>query len=370
MANSSRDPYWQAGVRREMIDHPGAAADIEDECSICHMPMARATAHASGRKGRVFAHLPVTERHGEQDLLAHDGVSCTVCHQISTENLGTRESFVGGFVIAGRQPTPRPIFGPFQIDKGLETVMRSSAEFQPTEGLQIRSSALCATCHTLITQALGPDGRVIGELPEQVMFQEWQHSVYAVQQTCQSCHMPVVDEAMPIASVLGQPRQGLARHVFVGGNFFMLRLLSRYRLDLGVEATPLELDAAALRTVRNLQLQTATVSVEQMDLTGGRLDFDVAVQNLTGHKFPTGYPARRAWLHVTVRDRERRSPVRIRHHHRERPDSRERQRRGRREIRAALHARFASPARCRSMNRSWAIQQADRRRDCWRPYDT
>src|SRR5262245_45834093 len=59
MANSSRDPYWQAGVRRETIDHPTAAADIEDECSICHMPMARALAHEAGRKGQVFAHLPV-----------------------------------------------------------------------------------------------------------------------------------------------------------------------------------------------------------------------------------------------------------------------------------------------------------------------
>lgn len=303
MANSSRDPYWQASVRRETIDHPAATADIEDECSICHMPMARATAHANGRKGRVFAHLPIDQHTEPDDLLAHDGVSCTLCHQIASEKLGTSESFVGGFVIAGRQSTSRPIFGPFQMEKGLETVMRSSAEFQPTEGLQIRSAALCATCHTLITKALGPDGRVIGELPEQVMFQEWQHSIYAVQQTCQSCHMPVVEETMPITSVLGQPRQGLARHVFVGGNFFMLRLLNRYRLDLGVEAMPLELDAAALRTVRNLQLQTATISLEQIELAEGRLSFDVAVQNLAGHKFPTGYPARRAWLHVTARDR-------------------------------------------------------------------
>src|SRR5437667_6622063 len=35
MANSARDPYWQAGVRRETLDHPEAAKLIEDECSIC-----------------------------------------------------------------------------------------------------------------------------------------------------------------------------------------------------------------------------------------------------------------------------------------------------------------------------------------------
>src|SRR5215470_620375 len=41
MANSGRDPYWMAGVRRETIDHPPAAKDIQDECTICHMPMMR-----------------------------------------------------------------------------------------------------------------------------------------------------------------------------------------------------------------------------------------------------------------------------------------------------------------------------------------
>ena len=35
----------------------------------------------------------------------------------------------------------------------------------------------------------------------------------------------------------------------------------------------------------------------------GQLAIDVMVRNLTGHKLPTAYPSRRAWLHVTVRDR-------------------------------------------------------------------
>jgi hypothetical protein len=39
---------------------------------------------------------------------------------------------------------------------------------------------------------------------------------------------------------------------------------------------------------------------------GNRLETVVTVQNLGGHKFPTAYPARRVWLHVTVRDRNNR----------------------------------------------------------------
>src|SRR5215210_3313850 len=51
MANSSRDPYWMAGVRRELADHPAAAKAIEDECTICHMPMMRYEAKLAGGRG-------------------------------------------------------------------------------------------------------------------------------------------------------------------------------------------------------------------------------------------------------------------------------------------------------------------------------
>src|SRR5437762_2927250 len=58
MANAGRDPYWMAGVRRETIDHPTAARVIQDECSICHMPMMRYEARLAGGAGDAFAHLP------------------------------------------------------------------------------------------------------------------------------------------------------------------------------------------------------------------------------------------------------------------------------------------------------------------------
>ena len=80
MANSARDPYWHAAVRREVLDHPAAQAAIEDKCSTCHMPMARYDAAAAGGRGQVFANLA---RNAPQHELAADGVSCTVCHQLS-----------------------------------------------------------------------------------------------------------------------------------------------------------------------------------------------------------------------------------------------------------------------------------------------
>ena len=132
-------------------------------------------------------------------------------------------------------------------------------------------------------------------------YQEWQHSAFVRERSCQSCHMPAV-EATPIASVLGEPRDQMARHTFLGGNFFMLRMLNRYRDELGVTAQPALLEAAARATERQLQSDTATLSLVSAEAGNQTLRLAVDVRNRTGHKLPTGYPSRRVWLHVTVRD--------------------------------------------------------------------
>jgi hypothetical protein len=305
MADAGRDPYWISGVRRETIDHPSAEAAIQDECTICHMPMMRYESKLVGREGKAFEHFP-PGRDTHADGLAEDGVSCSVCHQITGENLGTRESFVGGFRIdTTKPPGERHEYGPFEIDKGHTTIMRSSSTFEPSQNTKvIRSAELCATCHTLYTKALGPQGEVIGELPEQVPYQEWLHSDYKGSASCQECHMPRVQEDVPITAVFGEPRSGFSRHTFVGGNFFMQRLLSRYRDDLAVPALPEELDSAANRTIAHLQSEAAQVTIKNLEIRDGRVEADVAVENLAGHKLPTAYPSRRMWLHVTVRDRD------------------------------------------------------------------
>ena len=308
MANSSRDPYWQGSVRRETLDHPSATADIEDECSHCHMPMAYYEAHLRGARSEVFSHLPFN-LDKKADAQAADGVSCSICHQISRQNLGTRASFVGNFIIDSPDAQGQHSeHGPYAIDAGHQRVMHSSTGgFLPGEGAQIRDSALCATCHTLYTVALDKDGKQVGELPEQMPYLEWQHSDYVNKNSCQACHMPEVQGDAPVTAVFGVMRQGARKHSFLGANFLMLRILNNHREDLNVTALPHELDAASQQTINFLQSQSARIRIPKIEISQGKLRIDVLVENLTGHKLPTAYPSRRAWLHLVIRDHDGRT---------------------------------------------------------------
>jgi hypothetical protein len=114
--------------------------------------------------------------------------------------------------------------------------------------------------------------------------------------------MPRVSGEAPITSVQGKTHEEVSRHVFVGGNAFLLRILKDHGNELGVIATAGELEASAKRTEDQLATQTASVEIKNPSVAAGRLEFAVTASNKTGHKFPTAYPARRAWLHVVVRD--------------------------------------------------------------------
>src|SRR5438876_863475 len=163
---------------------------------------------------------------------------------------------------------------------------------------------VCCTCHTLITETLGSGGKVVGSFPEQMPYLEWLHSDYPNKSTCQSCHMPEVHEAVPVTAVLGVPRTGVHLHVFVAANFFMQGMLNRYRQNLSVAALPKELTAASERTVAFLKSESARVSIRSIGISSGSFQAEVFVQNLSGHKLPTAYPSRRAWLHVVVKDHD------------------------------------------------------------------
>ena len=299
MAHSARDPYWQASVRRETGEHAKAAAAIEDECSLCHMPMDHVAAKAAGRPGRVFANLGRAAQ-GAGAAAARDGVSCSVCHQIEPDKLGKPESFVGGFVVDTSGKSPRKAMGPFEIKPAIARVMASATGFLPTAAPHIRSSELCATCHTLITEALDADGKPVGRLPEQVPYLEWLASSYRDATSCQGCHMPEARGPLAIANLLAEPRPELNRHEFLGGNFLVPAMLKR--LAVAMPALPQDLDGAVARARAHVERDAATLAIGDIEVKDGVLAAPITVENLTGHKLPTAYPSRRVWLHLVVKD--------------------------------------------------------------------
>jgi mono/diheme cytochrome c family protein len=302
MANSARDPYWQASVRAEVSLRPEMRQEIESTCARCHMPMAHETALAEGEEPAVLDEGFLREDN-PLHTLAMDGVSCALCHQIREEGLGLPASFNGGFVIDRETPVGgRLTFGPFTIEETQSALMQGASGYIPLQGLHLSQSEMCASCHTLYTPILNVEGEAVGEFPEQVPYLEWFYSSYRNSATCQDCHMPEADGGVRISATSTNLRSPVSRHSTVGGNVFLLEMLKAFGEELGVTASTEQFDETIAATRALLQEQTATVAVEEIRLVGDYLSAEVVIENNVGHKFPTSFPSRRAWLHITVED--------------------------------------------------------------------
>jgi hypothetical protein len=296
MANSFRDPYWRAQMATEIEAEPHLKREIEGLCLRCHAPMASQQARLDGLE-------PPTIEAALASPLAPEGVSCTVCHQAQPANLGTAESFSGRIEIKN----DKQIFGPYADPA--TAPMRMHTGYTPTQGEHISSSALCGACHTLYTQAAGAKSPFL----EQAPYLEWRNSVFSDEgqkteqsRSCVECHMMDAG-SMRIARNPGgvdfniRVRDEVRAHTMVGGNAFMTDMLRANREALGVTATDEALKRVATASRALLAHQTANLEVLDVRRSAERLEFGVKVENLTGHKLPSGYPSRRAWLRVEVR---------------------------------------------------------------------
>lgn len=293
MANAAKDPFWQAKVSAEVTAHPEFKEFIEDKCTTCHSPMGRTEAHFLGQEYYSLQEM-------NNDPLAMDGVSCTACHQIKIDNLGKPESFSGHYIIEN----DHLIYGPYENPFAMP--MQNMSGYTPVAGEQVHTSELCATCHTLFTPTVDNNGEIVGEAPEQTPYLEWKNSRFEAEGVeCQSCHMPEIDGSVIISNrpmMNLQARSPFGQHYFVGGNVFMLRILKEHAAKLGVTATATHFDSTIARTLRLLQQETAEVSASYTWAANDTLVVKVAVRNKTGHKFPTAYPSRRAWLYLDVKN--------------------------------------------------------------------
>jgi hypothetical protein len=119
--------------------------------------------------------------------------------------------------------------------------------------------------------------------------------------------MPSVHEAVKISSRPPwlDPRTPFWKHQFARGNVFLLRMLASH-------AEPLQANASARQFESIIeQARGQLCRAVRLWADGKRVRNEVLLQvnveNLAGHKFPTGHPYRRAWLHVRVSDHRNRT---------------------------------------------------------------
>lgn len=308
MANATRDPFFLASVTAEVEHAPDLRETIEDVCASCHMPMAHTQAVADGT-GTLILNGGFFSDENSLHVPALDGVSCSLCHQIQgTFLIDPEGSFSGNYDIDTQAVAPgRLLFGPY-VDPQQPGVMQTSVGYTPVFGEHIGASGLCATCHTLFTPTLDAQGAIVGTFPEQTPFMEWQHSEFGDgvgdDRQCQDCHMPVAEGPAVISRVPSglEAREPFYQHRFLGGNVQMLRLLRDNVDQLGLTASTAQFADSIARTEDFLQNETADLAIVDARTSGQTLTATLEVTNMTGHKFPTSFPSRRAWILLTVTD--------------------------------------------------------------------
>jgi hypothetical protein len=196
----------------------------------------------------------------------------------------------------------RLAYGPYEQPFGRPMQMHTG--YVPVYGAHTGTAEMCATCHNLYTPYVDAQGNVLGEFPEQTPYTEWQNSTFGGAMPCQGCHMPTAQSGVVISLMPSRlaPRQPFFLHWFVGGNALMLQILADWAGELGVTADAAHFDATRGRVVDQVGGRAARLTVESLALGDGVLTASLKVAALTGHKFPTSFPSRRAWLHVTVTD--------------------------------------------------------------------
>jgi hypothetical protein len=292
MGNSSKDPLWRAMVAEEVHNFPQIQELIEKTCLRCHSPMGYTEAFFNGDTTYSMAQL-------KQDQLANDGVSCTLCHQINSDNFGFDGSYSGHYNIYADSV----IYGPYDSSDTQFMPIWPNVNYTVEYAPHMNQSELCATCHTLFTPYLDNQGNIAGTFPEQTPYLEWKNSNYPAQNIqCQDCHMPKIYDPISISSRGSYPdRTPFWRHTFVGGNLYILKILKANIDSINATAEPEHFDSTIARAKHNMSENTLVLSTFS-DFQNDSLEIRVILENLAGHKIPTGIPFRRMWIHLKVEE--------------------------------------------------------------------
>lgn len=290
MGLSGVDPLWKAKVHHEMAVNPSHADELQNLCTSCHAPMGHYNAFYRSQGLYTMEKL-------QTDSLGLSGVGCLSCHAIGEENLG--KTFSGQIPYDTTRkaygPFPGPMVGPMQLYTG----------FTPVYSPHVSEGKFCSPCHTLITSTVDLQGEPTGNTyVEQATYHEWLNSVFPNQgRTCQTCHMPQIEDPVKIAvGYIALPgRSPFNLHTFAGANEQMVRLIKNNKQALGINAPDANFDSTLKAINRMLRNETVDLTIESPTFDNDTARFAVKLRNKAGHKFPSGYPARKSFVQFVVK---------------------------------------------------------------------
>ncbi|HYP87589.1 MAG TPA: multiheme c-type cytochrome, partial [Polyangiaceae bacterium] len=259
-----------------------SSPDPRNVCVNCHGPVATALAQSPQLPFKAEGAL------AEPDLVS-EGIGCSDCHQWQGEPKtagGGLTSFHDGLVPG------RTFFGAFD-----DPVGNAYHQSQATPLFQRDSSQLCRNCHSVQYDRNG-DGKIERgtDLVLQTLYDEWEDYAKAGGARCVDCHMPYVKGSRAAESALipfeqdgDAPARKLRSHRFIA-------------VDYPLDSAPIRDESRGDREALLRGAGSLTLDPSKLRIEGGRLDFEVAVQNTgTGHNLPGGFAfVRQMWLEVTL----------------------------------------------------------------------